>query len=339
MSIGIGLAERGVLPDLLIRRGIRSLLKQRIGELARDDESALLAELRTSPVAVHQDAANQQHYEVPSEFYQLALGPHLKYSGCYWDETCGNLGAAEDRTLALYVERAGIEDGMDILDVGCGWGSFSLYLAQRFPQARIRGISNSATQRAFIEQQCQARGLSNLTIDTADLASYAPPGRYDRLVSVECLEHMRNHGELFRRFRTWLRDEGRAFIHVFVHHRQTYLFETEGDDNWMGRHFFTGGMMPGFKLFHSYDDALVVERDWAVNGSHYGRTARAWLHNTDLHREEITRLFNRDLDAAEARKQVNRWRLFFMACEELFNYDRGREWQVGHYLLKPRGTP
>jgi len=337
MSLGIGLAERGVLPDGIVRHGIRGLLAERLRSLPRDDDhqGEFLAQLASAPVAVAQDAANRQHYEVPARFYQLALGPRLKYSCGYWLDTEHDLAVAEAGMLTLTCDRAGIRDGMTILDVGCGWGSLSLWMAERFPTARIQALSNSHSQRAFIEARAAERGLDNLRVTTGDLAEWTTSERFDRIVSVECLEHMRNHGELFRRFRRWLTPKGRVFIHVFTHRTTTYLFDTDGDDDWMARHFFTGGMMPAWDLFRRYDDALQVEREWLVSGHHYARTARAWLANTDAHRDEIRALFARDLGEGEAKRMLNRWRIFCMACEELWGWDGGREWPIGHYLLAP----
>lgn len=342
MSIGISLAERGFLPDRLTRAGIRQLLEQRLREEDAGEEAANQARLnafvdglRSGPVAIEQDAANKQHYEVPTDFYRLALGQHLKYSSCWWNERTTSLNQAEADMLALYCERAQLTNGMRILDVGCGWGSLTLYLAKNYPRSSIHAVSNSATQRAYILNECEQRGLTNVTIDTADLAGYDAPGPFDRIMSVECLEHMRNYGELFARFRRWLSDDGMAFIHVFCHREFAYPFETEGDDNWMGRHFFTGGLMPSFNLFRHFDDDLKVTEQWAVNGTHYGRTARAWLENIDRVRSEIIALFTKDLGPTEAKRMFHRWRMFFMACEELFNYRGGDEWFVGHYLLEP----
>lgn len=337
MSIGIDLAERGILPENILRRGIRSLLQDRINTLPASDDAQqdFLAELAGSPVAVEQDAANSQHYMVPPRFFELCLGSHLKYSCGWWVDDDHGLDTAESAMLALTCDRAEIRDGMEILDIGCGWGSLSLWMAERYPNAQIRAVSNSSSQRAFIEARAKERGLDNLTVDTADLATYTPPERYHRIVSVECLEHMRNHGELFRRFRDWLHPRGKVFIHVFTHRSTTYLFETEGEDNWMGRHFFTGGMMPAFDLFSRYNDSLVIDKEWKVNGIHYARTARAWLDNANAHRAEIIKLFAQDLGSGEAKRMFNRWRIFFMACEELWGFDQGREWPIGHYLMVP----
>lgn len=338
MSIGINLAERGVLPDGIVRHGIRQLLRQRIDSLppSDDDQPELIEALRTGPVAVRQDAANAQHYEVPAAFFERYLGRHLKYSCALWGERARTLDDAEAAMLAMTCGRAGLADGMDILEIGCGWGSLTLWMAERYPAARIRALSNSRSQREFIEARAAERGLTNIAIETGDLAEWHTPARYDRIVSVECLEHMRNHEELLRRCATWLRPEGRAFIHVFTHRSTSYLFEEEGEDNWMGRHFFSGGIMPAFDLLRRYDRDLEIERDWSVNGTHYARTARAWLDKLDANHEELLALFARDLGSPEAKRTLNRWRIFSLACEELWGWDQGREWPIGHYLLRPR---
>lgn len=334
MSLGISLAERGLLPDAITRTGIRRLLRDRLKEQAFRPPAAGIAELAAGPVAVAQDAANRQHYAVPPGFYELVLGSRLKYSSCWWDASTPDLDSAEDAMLALYIQRADLRDGQSVLELGCGWGSLCLLLAERFPNSRITSVSNSAVQRSHIEATAARRGIRNLSIVTADLATWNTSARHDRLVSIECLEHVRNHGELLRRAAHWLEDDGQAFIHIFCHQRYCYPFEVAGDDDWMARHFFTGGLMPSFDLFRHYPEHLRVVRDWQVPGTHYARTARAWLERLDQHRDEVLALFARDMPMAEARKQVQRWRIFFMACEELFGYDQGREWLVGHYLLK-----
>lgn len=343
MSIAIALAENGYLPDGLIRHGIRRLLRQRLRRVDGSDpvdvirqRTDFVDELRRSPIAIAQECANDQHYEVPPAFFELVLGPHLKYSSCWWEDDTADLAAAEEAMLATSAERAGIVDGMDVLDVGCGWGSLSLYLAVHFPRCRIRAVSNSAPQRAFIEGRCQELGLTNLTVDTADLAHYRPPGQYDRLVSVECLEHMRNYQRLFARFADWLRPNGSMFIHVFCHRLTAYPFETEGSGNWMGRHFFTGGLMPAFDLFDHFDEDLRVDTRWQVDGRHYARTARAWLERLDAQSDQAAAILAPG-DQRLGRLRVQRWRMFFMACEELFGYRQGREWFVGHYQLTPVG--
>ncbi|MCS6969417.1 MAG: cyclopropane-fatty-acyl-phospholipid synthase family protein [Planctomycetota bacterium] len=338
MNIGIALAERGALPDPLTRLGIRRLLAKRLDERRRHPErrAAFLASLRTAPIAIHQEAANAQHYEVPVGFFRLVLGPRLKYSACYFPSGRETLAEAEEAMLALTAERAQLRDGQRVLEIGCGWGSLTLWMAECFPHSRIDAVSNSVSQRRWIEQQAAARGLGNIRVHTADIAAWQPPERgFDRIVSVECFEHLRNHAALFARLRSWLADDGLVFVHVFCHREDAYPFETDGDDDWMGRHFFTGGMMPSEDLFARYDEDLRVVARWRVDGRHYGRTARCWLRNLDERRAQAEQV----LAAAghpEPQLQAERWRLFFLACEELFNWGRGEEWFVSHQLLAPR---
>lgn len=340
MSLAIALAERGLLPDFLIRYGARQLLE---GRLKREwkkisDPSAplqsVLANFTQGPLAVHTQAANDQHYEVPPEFFQLVLGDHLKYSACWYDHPEQTLSEAEQAMLEKSMERAELADGQQILEIGCGWGSLTLAMARRYPQAQITALSNSAPQRRFIEARCAELQLSNVQVITEDLRHFACEQRFDRIVSIECFEHMRNYQELFQRLAGWLRDDGKCFIHVFCHRLLAYPFADESRDDWMARHFFTGGTMPAFDLFPAIDNALTCEEQWAVAGSHYGYTSRAWLNNLDRHKSEVIDLLRKDLGIQGARRQFHRWRLFFIACEECFHFRGGQEWFVGHYRLR-----
>ena len=332
-------AESGWLPDFLIRKGIRRLLRKRLKRLgnvtAVDD---FVANLRDEPLAVATDAANRQHYEVPAEFFLNVLGPRLKYSSCWFSNRESTLTEAEERMLDETCTRAQLGDGMRILELGCGWGSLSLWIAEKFPRAEITALSNSRGQRDFIERQTAERGITNLNVVTCDMRDFTPSGRFDRIVSVEMFEHMRNYELLFRRVANWLDEDGRAFAHVFCHRHTPYLFETEGADNWLGRHFFTGGTMPSEELFSRFSQDLAIERQWRVNGLHYWRTCEAWLANLDRNRELILSRFARDLSNSDARRHLQRWRMFFMACVELFRYRRGHEWFVAHYLFRPAPT-
>ncbi len=335
----IDLAERGWLPDALLRLGMRRLCAQRLREETGSDlESAwvrfqsLLQQLRTSPIAIETDAANAQHYELPPRFFELCLGRRLKYSSCYWDESTPDLDAAEERMLALYCERAQLADDQDILELGCGWGSLSLWMAERFPRARITAVSNSRPQREFIEEQCAKRGLGNLRVLTQDANRLElDPGQFDRVVSIEMFEHMRNYEVLLARIASWLHPGGRLFVHIFCHRELMYPFETEGDDNWMGRYFFTGGLMPAADALLHFQRDLALEEQWRLSGTHYEKTANAWLANQDAHRDEALAVLTRTYGEREARRWNQRWRMFWMACAELFGYDHGREWIVGHY--------
>jgi cyclopropane-fatty-acyl-phospholipid synthase len=339
----LGWAERGLLPDALIRLGIRRLLAERLRSEGAGGIDAVQARLTRlvdglaeGPLAVHTDDANAQHYEVPAAFYRLCLGTHLKYSSCLWEDGTRTLDEAEGRMLALTCARAGLADGQDILELGCGWGSLTLWMAARYPGSRITGVSNSHSQRNYILDQARARGLANVEIITCNIVSLSLEQRFDRVVSVECFEHLRNYQELFRRISTWLKPDGCVFVHVFTHLHFAYPFDTEGEDNWLGRHFFTGGLMPSDGLFLRFQDHLRVDQHWRVNGRHYGRTARAWLDNLDRNRAQAELALSDAGSPAQARLQVQRWRMFFMACEELWNYHDGNEWLVSHYRFTAR---
>lgn len=334
----LGLAERGYLPDALLRLGIRRQCAQRLRDehagdpaLAARRNAALIEELRRSPVAIHADAANRQHYELPPEFFLRCLGPRLKYSGCYYPVGNETLAQAEDAMLALYGERAQLADGQDILELGCGWGSLTLWMAERYPNSTITAVSNSVPQRRFIELQCLLRGLGNVRIVTCDVNRLElPPGGFDRCVSIEMFEHMRNYATLLLRIGEWLRDDGKLFVHIFCHRTLSYPFEAVGSDNWMGRHFFTGGLMPAADTLLWFQDSLQIEDRWFIDGTHYQRTANHWLANQDAGRDEVLSIL-RQTHGNAAPLWFQRWRMFWMACAELFGYGHGREWMVAHY--------
>lgn len=330
------LLEKDLLPDPAIRFGIRRLLGGRIrDESARYDRTAYVADLRARPIAEDTRAANEQHYEVPTPFYQYCLGPRLKYSGCYYPTGTETLAQAEEAMLALYVERGEIADGQNILELGCGWGSLSLYLAERFPRARITGVSNSRTQKEHIDTEARKRGLANLRILTCDMNAFdIAPGQFDRVVSVEMFEHMKNYQRLLAHVARWLRPGGKLFVHIFTHHRFSYHFVAQGPDDWMARYFFTGGQMPAHDLLVQFQDDLALEQDWRVNGRHYQRTAEHWLQNMDRHRGEILPLFRDTYGADQARKWWVYWRVFYMSCAELWGYRDGEEWLVSHYRFR-----
>ncbi|MDT8438744.1 MAG: cyclopropane-fatty-acyl-phospholipid synthase family protein [Wenzhouxiangellaceae bacterium] len=342
MSI-IDLAESGRLPDVLIRIGIRRLLRKRLAdEFAGDPERAgeayarRIEELAASPIALATDAANEQHYEVPAGFYQQVLGEHLKYSSCLWEPGVDSLNEAEARMLALSCERAALADGQDILELGCGWGSLTLWMAAHYPNSRITAVSNSASQRAFILRRAAERGLTNLEVLTRDVNQLALERQFDRVVSIEMFEHVRNYRHLLARIHGWLKPGGSLFVHIFCHRTLLYPFETEGDDNWMGRHFFTGGLMPAADTLLWFQEHLKIQQRWLVNGRHYARTARAWLELLDA-RRTAARAALAD-SHPDPERQLQRWRMFFMACEELFAWRGGREWMVAHYRFeKPLG--
>ncbi len=332
MTLGIELAERKLLPESLIRHGIRRLLRRRIErESVRhlDREAALarfVGEMERSEVAPLPAVANRQHYEVPAGFFRVVLGRHMKYSSAYWPAGVDTLDAAEEAMLRLTAERAEIADGHRILDLGCGWGSFTLHAAARFPRSRIVGVSNSASQRAHILGEAARRGLHNVEVVTADMNDFEAQGAFDRVVSVEMFEHMRNWPELLRRIHGWLAPAGKLFVHVFAHRRFAYPFEDRADDDWMGRHFFTAGIMPADDLLPRVRGPFQLEAQWVVPGAHYARTAEAWHDNLQARADAAEAALG--LPRGRARRQVGRWRIFFLACAELFGFRGGGEWLV-----------
>jgi cyclopropane-fatty-acyl-phospholipid synthase len=323
------LVDSGRVPEPVLRAGIRAVCALRLRDEARADRRAFVDGLAAAPIAIATDAANAQHYEVPARFFALVLGPHLKYSSCYFPAGTVALADAERAMLELTAARAGLADGQAILDLGCGWGSLSLWAAARLPRARITAISNSAGQRAFIEAAAAARGLTNLRVITADVRALALPARaFDRVVSVEMFEHMRNYRDLLARIAGWLAPGGALFVHVFAHRRHAYPFEDAGASDWMARAFFTGGLMPSVALLRRFQDDLRVTGEWQLDGTHYARTAEAWHANLLAHRDEA-------IEALGDARSFHRWRVFFLACAEMFGYREGREWLVAHYRFAP----
>lgn len=341
--LGIALAEAGWLPDSLLRWGVRRICAQRLDEETANDPGIFdlrqrnyLNEWRNGPLAIATNDANDQHYELPPAFFGAVLGEHLKYSCAYWPEAVDCLDHAEAAMLTLTCARAELADGMDILELGCGWGSLTLWMAREYPNARITAISNSAPQRQFIEQQATARGLDNVRIITTDINDFEADAYYDRVISIEMFEHLRNHELLFKRIAGWLRDDGRLFTHVFCHRELAYPYETKSDNDWMAQYFFTGGIMPSYGLFLNYQQDLELVDRWWLGGEHYQKTSNAWLAQQDAQKDALIRLFKQHYPTAEAARWFQRWRMFFMAVAELFGYDQGRQWGVGHYLFRPR---
>ena len=332
------LLDRNLIPDAVIRSAIRSRCARALRQRGReDDRGKFLRELRASPLALHPDRANEQHYEVPPEFFQTILGPWMKYSCGLWDEGVTTLAEAEERMLALTCERAGIADGQRILDLGCGWGSLTLWVAERHPSTSLLAVSNSRDQGAFILRQARQRGLRNLEVATADVNDFEPDGSFDRVVAVEMFEHLKNYGEMLSRIANWLTPTGRLFVHMFVHRRLAYHYRAENPDDWMARHFFTGGTMASFDLLQAFDKDLAVLDRWKVPGGHYRETCEAWLRNMDRRREETLPILAATYGDDQVTRWWVRWRVFFMACAELFGFGGGDEWFVAHYLLGREG--
>ena len=333
--------EQGRVPDEIVRSGIRRLCRQRLRDIEADDIEASALRLQrfvrlmdAGPIAPVPELANEQHYEVPPAFFDLVLGPHRKYSCCHWDDGVTSLEQAEAAALRISCERAGIDDGMSVLDLGCGWGSLSLWIAREYPACQVTSVSNSAPQRAHIESEARRDGLDNLKVITADMNDFEAPDRYDRIVSVEMFEHMRNYRELFGRVHQWLSPGGRFFMHIFCHRSTPYEFLDQGESDWMSRYFFSGGIMPSDDLPLHFQDRLRLLRRWRWNGAHYERTSNAWLDNMDKRREEIMPIMEATYGQRDAAKWFQRWRIFFMACAELFGLRSGREWYVAHYLFQ-----
>ncbi len=344
MKFLIELVERGLIPDPLTRVGIRRLLQQRLrneaAEKAQDQpdrRQRFLDSLPTSSIAVNTEDANEQHYEVPAAFFEKMLGPNLKYSSGLWPKGVVTLEASEEAMLRLTCERAQIEDSMEILELGCGWGSLSIWVARNYPRSRVTAVSNSKPQAEFIRGRCRELGIGNLVVVTADMNAFEPQGRFDRVLSVEMFEHMRNWPELYRRIASWLNRDGKMLMHVFCHRSLAYPYVSAGPSDWMAEHFFSGGMMPSDDMPYLFQDDLVVDDHWRINGVHYSRTLEAWLTTMDGRHDQIISLF-REVYGNEANRWYQRWRVFFLACSELFSFNDGNEWWVSHYRLVP-GEP
>ncbi len=342
LQLGIDLVERGYVPDVVLRAVIRRLCRSRTQlerqtgiEQSQAAFETFVAECRRSPVALVPELANEQHYEVPAEFFRLVLGNRLKYSCCYYPDGVTTLDDAEVAALRETCQRAQLADGQRLLELGCGWGSLSLWMAEYYPHSQITAVSNSATQRADIEAAARSKGFTNLQVITADMNAFAAdPGTYDRVVSVEMFEHMRNHELLLERISSWLKPDGKLFVHIFCHRTMAYVFETKDDVDWMGRYFFSGGIMPSAHLLLRYPRRLQIASQWSWDGRHYYRTCNAWLAQQDAQRDQIMRLFREAYGPREAGRWFQRWRMFFIACAELFGCSDGQEWFVAHYLFE-----
>ncbi len=339
----INALELGKVPEPIVRLAVHlnvglRLWEERKSTLDLESEALnrFIKDCASSPIADVPEKANEQHYEVPAEFYKIALGSHLKYSSCYYDSPYTTLDDAEKRMLEITCERADLQDGQEVLELGCGWGSLSLFMAARYPNSRITGVSNSNSQREHIMATAKERGLQNLNIITADMNSFEAPGKFQRVVSVEMFEHMRNQRLLMKKIRSWLTDDGKLFIHIFCHRYYAYLYGTEGISNWLGKNFFSGGMMPSEDLLMRYQEDLILEQQWRVSGTHYARTSEDWLKNIKNRKAETIAVLAKTYGAGEGERWFYRWSIFFIACAKLFGYRGGREWYVSHYRFKAR---
>ena len=320
-----------------MRFGMRRLLKKRLkreidGGEAR--QKTVREAFLQSPAAINTDEANEQHYALPPEFMEIALGKHLKYSSGYWPEDVNTLNDSEIAALELVAERAQLDDNMRVLELGCGWGSFSLWAAEHYPGSTIVSVSNSALQREYIEKKAEKLEIKNLKVITADINTFSIDETFDRVVTIEMLEHIRNHANVFERIGNWLKPDGRLFVHVFSHRKYAYPFEVDGNKDWMARYFFTGGIMPSHDLFRNYSQHLEIEQDWKLSGIHYRKTLDAWLHKMEASKSKVLEIFKATYGVDQANVWFQRWRMFFMACSELFGYSNGTEWGISHYLLK-----
>jgi|TARA_B110000881_G_scaffold220546_1_gene246031 cyclopropane-fatty-acyl-phospholipid synthase len=332
------LLSRGLIPDFLLRRGVRSQGKQRLLMMEKSNPvkeyNEFLKEASSGDIAIHTDDANNQHYEVDSEFFQYCLGKNLKYSSCYWNEDTSSLDEAEENMLDLYCKRAEVKDGIDILDIGCGWGSLSLFLANKYPRSNITGVSNSPSQKHFIDNEASKMNLKNLKIITSDINDFDSSKQFDRIISIEMFEHTKNSKKLLDSINGWLKPNGSFFMHVFAHKDNPYYFDRNQNNAWMAKYFFTGGMMPNHNLFRDLKSKLDYQKSWMLSGTHYEKTSNAWLDNMDLNRTKILELFKVNSNNRIAKRKFHFWRLFFIACAEIFGYANGSEWCVSHHLFK-----
>jgi cyclopropane-fatty-acyl-phospholipid synthase len=340
-KLAIQLSERGFMPDFLIRAGIRHLSKQRLIEIsasncevASEMRAKFFQSMKLAEIAPLPEMANAQHYEVPADFFNLALGKHRKYSSCYWSGDVKNLDESEEAALKETCHHADLKNGQAILELGCGWGSLSLWMAEHYPDSQITSVSNSHSQREFILAEAARRKLSNLNVITCDMNHFEIDQSFDRIVSVEMFEHMRNYQTLFEKLNQWLKPEGKFFMHIFCHRDVPYAFQVQGDDDWMSQFFFSGGFMPSDDTPLQFQKHLKIAKQWRWDGTHYEKTANAWLENMDKNHEKITPILASCYGADNIQVWRQRWRIFFMACAELFGFDHGQEWWVGHYLFE-----
>tara|TARA_B110000003_G_scaffold268991_1_gene299362 strand:- start:755 stop:1789 length:1035 start_codon:yes stop_codon:yes gene_type:complete len=337
----IKLAEKGILPDFFIRLGISKLCGQRLTDAndlslkAREEKHQKWVDiLMESPIALVPEKANEQHYEVPPRLFELVLGAKLKYSSGYWPQGTSTLDDSEVEMLKLTSKRAALSDGQEVLELGCGWGSLTFHMALTYPNSKITAVSNSNDQRQFIEKKCDELKIKNIKVITADMNDFSSEKTFDRVVSIEMFEHMRNYDELLKRVSEWLKKDGKLFVHIFSHKEIAYPFEDKGEGDWMAREFFSGGQMPSHKLLTCFSSRMKIEKDWRVEGTHYEKTSLAWLNKMDENKKEVLKLFEKTYGKNQASTWFQRWRIFFMSCEVLFGFNKGSEWGVSHYLFE-----
>ena len=338
----IELAEKGIIPDYFIRQGIVRNCENRLNnenvsntEKVSSKKQSWIQQMKESPIALVPEKANEQHYEVPPAFFENVLGKHLKYSSGYWPDGVNSLDESEESMLELSFERAQLTDGDSILELGCGWGSLTCYMASKLPNSKITAVSNSKDQKEHILNRCKNQGLDNIEMITADMNDFGTENKYDRVVSIEMFEHMRNYKKLLSKISSWLHDDGKLFIHIFTHQSVVYPFENKGEADWMAREFFSGGMMPSHDLLLHFQDDLIIDDVWSMSGTHYEKTSLAWVNKMDANKDSIMKIFLKTY-GDDAKLWFQRWRIFFMSCEKLFGYNNGSEWGVSHYRFSKR---
>ena len=338
----IELAEKGIIPDYFIRQGIVRNCENRLNnenvsntEKVSSKKQSWIQQMKESPIALVPEKANEQHYEVPPAFFEKVLGKHLKYSSGYWPDGVNSLDESEESMLELSFERAQLADGDSILELGCGWGSLTCYMASKLPNSKITAVSNSKDQKEHIINRCKNQGLDNIEVITADMNDFETESKYDRVVSIEMFEHMRNYKKLLSKISSWLNDDGKLFIHIFTHRSVVYPFENQGEADWMAREFFSGGMMPSHDLLLHFQDDLIIDDVWSMSGTHYEKTSLAWVNKMDANKDSIMKIFLKTY-GDDAKLWFQRWRIFFMSCEKLFGYNNGSEWGVSHYRFSKR---
>ena len=338
----IELAEKGIIPDYFIRQGIVRNCENRLNnenvsntEKVSLKKQSWIQQMKESPIALVPEKANEQHYEVPPAFFENVLGKHLKYSSGYWPDGVNSLDESEESMLELSFKRAQLVDGDSILELGCGWGSLTCYMASKLPNSKITAVSNSKDQKEHILNRCKNQGLDNIEVITADMNDFETENKYDRVVSIEMFEHMRNYKKLLSKISSWLHDDGKLFIHIFTHQSVVYPFENQGEADWMAREFFSGGMMPSHDLLLHFQDDLIIDDVWSMSGTHYEKTSLAWVNKMDANKDSIMKIFLKTY-GDDAKLWFQRWRIFFMSCEKLFGYNNGSEWGVSHYRFSKR---